>query len=247
MIRTPIPRALAVSFLLAVPFKPPAALGDNLTLYPVQESYAPCPLNTVRGWHRFLGDDTPNFQHNSTGGQVECGCCTWQPHELTFHPGPDGERSVLRWTAPSAGTYTIDVTFGGRDPGGASTNVHVLRGVNPLFDGNVVGFYGAPVEFHSGNMNLSAGETIDFVVGDGGNDHFDDTTAIDAQIRDADTVWNAASDFSTTSNPAGAWRYGWSVVSYDVPSLVGWEVFVLALSLVVLGSILVCRRRPRLA
>lgn len=34
---------------------------------------------------------------------------------LSFHPGPNGENAIVRWTAPGAGTYHVNATFMGED------------------------------------------------------------------------------------------------------------------------------------
>ena len=37
----------------------------------------------------------------------------WDPGRLSFHPGSKGEYAVVRWTAPQAGVYDVQVGFPG--------------------------------------------------------------------------------------------------------------------------------------
>ena len=191
-----------------------STLGGTLTLYTVVEQYSTCP--TIMGWHRVPGQDIPDFRYNTSTAQVQCDCCTWEPKDLTFHPGTSGEYSVLRWTAPATAVYYVHASFGGRDPDGASTDVHVLRNGSALFTGTVTGTSGYPVLFNSSALTLTAGDAIDVVVGDGGNDYFNDTTALSVAIISTSTL----------------------------PAITGWGMITLALSLLGLGSLVVLSRRP---
>ena len=78
---------------------------------------------------------------------------------LEMAGGPDDEFAIVRWTAPSASTYHIVGVFYGF--GSTLSDVHVLRGRFPLFDGSVAGLSTA-------NFNLTAffraGATLDFAV-----------------------------------------------------------------------------------
>ena len=55
-------------------------------------------------------------------------------------------------------------------------------------------------DYHSLSVRLSAGETIDLIVGDGGNGHGNDSTAVRGQVtRVAKPAgWNLEADFSLT-------------------------------------------------
>jgi hypothetical protein len=47
--------------------------------------------------------------------------------QLAFHPGPDGEYSIVRWTAPISGPVSLIALFTGLDDvGGTTTDVPVL-------------------------------------------------------------------------------------------------------------------------
>ena len=106
---------------------------------------------------------------------------TWQPRQLAFHPGPSGEFSVIRWTAPTTATVSIAGSFTGTDCCATTTDVHVLRNGVSLFDNSVNGF-GATVSF-SATVSIQAGDTIDFIVGFGSDGNFfNDSTGLDAVI-----------------------------------------------------------------
>jgi hypothetical protein len=125
----------------------------------------------------------------------------WDPLETTAWPG-DGYGSdtvypaVFRWIAPEDGDYDIDVMFTGngiQDPAkGTTTDVHVvLNDGTALYDGYISGFKGVagtpaygptPVLNYATSQSLLAGDTIDFMVGDGGDGFSADLTGVDATI-----------------------------------------------------------------
>jgi sulfatase modifying factor 1 len=116
-----------------------------------------------------------------------------QPMSLAIHPGPTTVKSVVRWTAPSAGLAFIDVYFtGANTPILATTDVEVLHNANvvaPLFasginitpDGGTAPY--SNVAHYLGTIPVAAGDMIDFVVGNGNGSYSDDSTALDAVIR----------------------------------------------------------------
>ncbi|MBO0698168.1 MAG: hypothetical protein J2P46_07225, partial [Zavarzinella sp.] len=88
-----------------------------------------------------------------------------------------GEHSVVRWTAPAAGTYDVAALFTGDDL--TSTDVHVWHNGVSIFDGTVNGFRSGP--YFETAVTVAAGDTIDFRVGPNGN-FFSDSTGLDAVI-----------------------------------------------------------------
>lgn len=132
------------------------------------------------GWRRSSTQE-PLFIKNITEGVVNpAGTNPIQPGQLVAHPGSSGENSVLRWTAPATDVYQIAVLFEGIDTGGTTTDVAVLHGATQLFSGNVNG--NGSQEVYTTIRTVSAGETIDFTVGTGGNGFSNDSTAIDVVI-----------------------------------------------------------------
>jgi hypothetical protein len=111
---------------------------------------------------------------------------------VNLHPGPRGENSVIQWTAPAAGTYTIQGWFTGNDfryP--TTTDVAIMHGTRPnenevvttaIFTG-AIDSYNEPLYFSLSKQPLKAGETIDFAVGYGSNEtYIGDSTGISATI-----------------------------------------------------------------
>lgn len=101
---------------------------------------------------------------------------------VNLHPGPLGENSVVRWTAPSAGSCTIQGWFKGNDfAHPTSTDVAILHGATEIFSG-AINSYDVPLNF-SLTVQVNAGDTIDFAVGYGSNgNYFGDSTGINAAI-----------------------------------------------------------------
>jgi len=145
--------------------------------------YAPgVPLS---GW---LGNENsvpftgyPYVVHNGTAGPVSINVNTvYQPGQLGLHPGDSNEVSVVRWTAPFSGTFSIATTFSGLSSVGDSADVHILHNGSSLFNSTVIGSP-SPASY-SAPQSILAGDTIDFVVGNGGNGLNDDTTVLSASI-----------------------------------------------------------------
>ena len=133
---------------------------------------------------------------------------TWPPAQLAFHPGPSGEYSVVRWTAPTDGTVEISTQFTGLAEK-TTTDVHVLHNGQVLFSGLLNLNDGGNVSNHAQNLSVKSNDTLDWVVGIGNASYGADTTAVAATVKyAAGTAFDAAADFSIESNPHGAWSYG---------------------------------------
>lgn len=110
------------------------------------------------------------------------------PGAINMHPGPEGQNSVVRWTAPANGQYAVKVTFSGLDfEGPTTTDVAVLHNDTQLYSSNVDGSGPSSDQFYSGTVSVLAGGTIDFTVGYGtdGNYGFD-STRLEATITPMD-------------------------------------------------------------
>jgi len=148
-------------------FTPYANSGDNGG---IKEWWAPFTLNT------------PSVFDNPTNGVLDYGTGVLQPGQAGFHPGPNGQYSVYRFTAPSTGSYSLSAVFTGIDhAGGTTTDVHVLDDGNSLFQGNINGYLNT--SNYAATLNLNAGDTIDFVVGYGSDkSYLFDSTGLDATL-----------------------------------------------------------------
>ena len=132
---------------------------------------------------------------------------TWPARQVAIHPGPRGEYSAVRWTAPSADRYSVEAAFQGL--ANATTDVHLLHNGQPLFEARLNLENNPNSARHSAQLTLARGDTVDFVVGWGNGNYGSDSTALDATIKsDAGKTFDVAADFSGTKNPAGPWTYG---------------------------------------
>lgn len=101
--------------------------------------------------------------------------------EISLHPGTDAWRTAVRWTAPRSGEYSISGSFTGADRHPTTTGVSVFLGNQPKYGANIA-IYGRPQQF-AFEANLSKGDELFFVVDDGDNGLFFDTTLLAAKIQ----------------------------------------------------------------
>jgi hypothetical protein len=96
--------------------------------------------------------------------------------DVALHPA-DGTRmesyAVVRWTAPSAGTYRIeaswkDISRGGQN-GSEGADVHLVVNGSSVFDGLVSLEADAATAETTHDVTLSRGGVVDFVVGPNAN------------------------------------------------------------------------------
>jgi hypothetical protein len=158
-------------------------------------------------WQRQGGPD-PNVTCNPTAHPITGTGMTWQPGNAAFHPGPAGEYSVARWTAPRDGEVQVSAAFANICEH-ATTDVHVLHNAASLLDAGINVNGGGDQAGWSGTASVQAGDTLDCVVG-WGNGHFGgDSTGFAFVLRMGDTDWDVARDFSVAAQPNGPWSYGW--------------------------------------
>lgn len=126
----------------------------------------------------------PSVFHNDTASAVSLSTLTVDAGGLAFHPGADGLRAVIRFTAPSDGYYSVTAAFRGGDSTAGQTDVHVFGGAFD-FSGAVTTTYAQAISttFFGGPAFFTQGQTIDFSVGYGANNtYFNDTTLVSAQV-----------------------------------------------------------------
>ena len=123
----------------------------------------------------------PVVWHNGTSQPISLSTIVFQPGQLAFHPGPQDQFSVVRFTSPVASSFALTSSFIGIDVGGTTTDVHVLLNGVSLFNGLING-YGSTTAYGS-TITLAAGDTLDFEVGYGANgNYFNDATGISAHL-----------------------------------------------------------------
>ncbi len=103
---------------------------------PIPETFRPFQIhrqgsNGLVCWHDPAWTD-PTVLKNMSGGRISQIGLTWQPNQVSLHPGPRGEYAAVCWTAPEAGGYRIDAEFSGLDVNGlTATDAHLfLNGVS---------------------------------------------------------------------------------------------------------------------
>ena len=155
-----------------------ASDGSNFTRY-IKNDIPPYKVGLLR-WSSGSSPE-PMVAHNSTGQPLSYLTINHPPDVLNLHPGPTGQKSVVRWTAPFSGTVTIQGRFEGIDTHGTTTNVAVVHKSTTLFSRNING-YGARAPFLI-TKAVTAGDTIDFSVGYGSNrNYYNDSTGLSATI-----------------------------------------------------------------
>lgn len=152
----------------------------------------PMTLHASRGfdagieiWYTDLWLNQPSVSHNPTAGWVtnNTGTIALQPGQLSFHPGPNGEYGLIRFTAPTNGDYQIVAAFSGADTHGTTTDVFLMQNGSPFFGGLVNGFGAGSGPAFQTNLTLRAGDHLDFAVRYGSNQEFSyDSTGLSAQI-----------------------------------------------------------------
>ncbi|MCA9192062.1 MAG: hypothetical protein KDB03_09875 [Planctomycetales bacterium] len=157
-----------------------ATLGATLNVYPNQSQ-----VQGLDVWDdpAIISAGAPSVAHNGTDQVIHSNLnIIWQPGQLSFHPGQLGQQSVVRWTAPITGSVQIAATFGNIDfSAGATTDVYVLHNGQTLFSGTVNGV-GSESRLPTVSRSVTAGDTIDFVVGVGTGGFVYDSTSIAATI-----------------------------------------------------------------
>jgi alpha-galactosidase len=175
--------------------KPTAKQGDSLA--------------GMRAWSAdVLGGGDPCVSYNPTGEVRSMANIRWEPGRLSFHPGPKGEYSVVRFTAPEAGEYAVQAAFLAIDQS-TTTDVHVLHGGKSAFDG-WVNLHGQGKQTpYAGKLTLGKGEALDFIVGWGNGSHVCDSTGLEIRLSaPSGKTFDAAQEFSAEQNPGGPWSYG---------------------------------------
>ncbi len=184
----------------------------------------------IETWY-FGGSGPPAVYHNGTTNTVtsDSGAGNFPPGSTWFYAGPSAPQNygAIRFTVPSGGSgvYALSTSVQSYLNGSISgdTDFHVVWNGLEVFDQFLPGNGGANF---AGTIALSAGDTVDFLSGRGAdNNLYGSGLKIAASFAltnglvtittnpppppQTNGVYNLSTQFSPTSNPDGAWSYGW--------------------------------------
>jgi hypothetical protein len=162
--------------------------GTSFTNYTQESSNGIYPGADV--WYATAnGYNLPIVGHSAAGTSC-CGTVVVPNNVLWMHPGatPPSVDSIVKWTAPSSGTYSVSGFFEQLDTTGNGDGVTVLVNNNGTIKySQTVGpnppYPNEPPHAFSYTTTLLAGQTILFGVNDGGRGNFFyDSTGFDVTI-----------------------------------------------------------------
>jgi len=157
--------------------------GGAFQIFTNKQAHQTQPALRVWGW-----SGMPSVGRN-TGQQVihADASATFAPGQIAFHPGADGARAVLRWTAPRAERVAIAGRFTGlsgyQGVPRSTTDVHVLHQAEEVF-ASLLNLEGrgneAPFEI---KVAVQPGDAVDFAVGYGNGNFGFDSTGLEAVLE----------------------------------------------------------------
>ena len=160
------------------------SLGDPFMAYPNQETidgYSGRADPSVIGFSTY-GD--PSDFINTSSSTMSNSTVTLAAGQAAFHPGEGNQISIYRFTAPTAGTYTLNATFQIADVTGSGRTTVLIdedNGQTTLFSANLTQ-YGVPVLTGPTTLALTAGQLVDFGVEQFDGQFLNDTTAVTATL-----------------------------------------------------------------
>lgn len=182
--------------------------GGSFILFTNNDNVYGLPAG-MHTWYLPNAYNLPGVIHNGTGATQSYFGATQPTALLNLYPGAYGEKSVVRWTAQSAGTAQVAGHFEGLDATTTAVSI-VKNGSTSLFTGGVTGF-GNQAPF-SLSLTVAAGDTIEFQVSYNGDLQHDSTglaVTVTTQGAPAPLTFDAANDFSPTQSQGAAWAYGY--------------------------------------
>ena len=129
----------------------------------------------------------------------------------TLHMDPQSYASIVRFTAPSNGSYQVAGLFRLQDTGTMAHNLSILLNTNitVFYVSTSGGQYNSNYPF-SFPCTLNQGQTLDFIVSHSGTFQYLGTglkaTITPAPIL-AQNAYSAAAGFNPSNNPNGVWSY----------------------------------------
>jgi hypothetical protein len=143
-------------------YDPAAIAGYQLKLFNLFTTTGAFPI----AWQdsTYVSLSTPTFAKN-TSSSILFGA---QPGQIALHPGPaaNGDAAILRFTAPQSGQYSIIAQFLAGDAG--ETDALIVLNNNIASPLSNLGITSLNPTYSVAALALSAGDTVDFVVGNRG-------------------------------------------------------------------------------
>ena len=139
--------------------------------------YVSGTLPHYSGWWKD-DQELPLANVNASGAAITTDSITIEKGQICLHPAESVSGcTVLRWTAPRAGTVNISTVFSAVE--NATTDVHLVHNGVSLFDGTIDQPGGVTrVDASKRGVSVAKGDVIDVVVGPGGNATRSDLTGV---------------------------------------------------------------------
>lgn len=149
--------------------------SNTFVSYTLTRSTTACG-SPANGWiFSNAGDTTPVLYRVDSPAT----CNGTPPDSLFVHPGAGGERVVLRWVAPAAGTYQLTGVLQRADPL-ATTDLRILKNeTTSLFTGSLNSQFQQAFNF---TVTVAANDTIDFSVGYGNGTYNSDGSSLNVVV-----------------------------------------------------------------
>lgn len=160
--------------------------NQNVSTFNLFASHAvPNYRSDIRGWTEGAGTYSYIVKNEGATDYNFGGVANFEAGKVAFHPGNtslDGF-TVARWTSSISGAAVINTGFFTRfeNANGQSTWAVLLNGVF-LGSGTLSGF-NASGGLLNRMVSLNLGDTVDFVVGNGGDGYTSDVNRVDATIQ----------------------------------------------------------------
>ncbi len=168
------------------------------------------------------GPGSAQVAHNGTGAGKLVGGTVYTPAGgLNLTPGSDASWAVVRWTAPAAGTYAINVHYLPRVLPNAAfglAEVALIHSGAVVFDRCLAEQLGLGTIAVAITLTLGAGETIDMVAGAGDDQGGNDVIGLDATIDAIQPLPSAAGPVFTFGGQrfaAARWDLAFESIAFD--------------------------------
>jgi RHS repeat-associated protein len=164
---------------------PSLSLGYTFQIYTEHGTVVDPPLAGLQWWHppNAPVNGTPCVTHNPFDYILTTGDYYFPARGMAFHPDNSAAtaNSVIRWTAPATGNYRMRARFWPTDIYTGGVEIYIVWNSHVFLMGRQVLDNGQSAEY-TNDIALTAGDTVDCVVGPAG--HFGyDTTAVEIQFE----------------------------------------------------------------